>query len=62
VPALLSISEGIHHILAPEPIGGLLMNFIVLGLAIIFECFSRYFAIKKFRHVKGKRGLLGGRA
>ncbi|HEX2238070.1 MAG TPA: hypothetical protein VHJ19_06915 [Gammaproteobacteria bacterium] len=34
------------------------MNFIVLGLAIIFECFSWYFAIKKFRHAKGKRGYL----
>jgi hypothetical protein len=34
------------------------MNFIVLGLAIISECFSWYFAIEEFRHVKGNKGYL----
>jgi hypothetical protein len=40
VGAGTSIYKGIHQILASEPIGGLLMNFILLGLAIIFEGFS----------------------
>jgi cation diffusion facilitator family transporter len=56
IGAGLSIYEGIQHILEPEPMGGLLTNYIVLALAIIFESFSLYFALREFHHVKGDKG------
>jgi cation diffusion facilitator family transporter len=58
VGAGISLYEGIHHVLVPEPVGSFLMNYIVLGLAIIFESFSLYFAVKEFTHDKGEKGYL----
>lgn len=54
----LSIYEGVHHILAPAPTGGLLTNYIVLGLAMIFESFSLYFAVREFHHTRGEKGVI----
>ena len=58
VGAGVSIYEGVHHILHPEPASNPLVNYIVLGLAMVFEGFAWYFAFREFSAVKGKRGFL----
>lgn len=51
-----SIYEGIHHLLHPESVKNPLVNYIVLGLAIVFEGGSLWVAIRVFKHAKGSRG------
>jgi len=55
IGAGISVYEGIHGILDPHPIKNPLINYIVLGLAMIFEAFAWYFAWKEFKKVKGDR-------
>jgi len=50
----ISIYEGIKHLQNPEPITDPSINYIVLGLALIFEGAAWYFAFKEFSKVKGK--------
>ncbi|CAB5082907.1 Cation transport protein [Olavius algarvensis associated proteobacterium Delta 3] len=52
----ISIYEGIHHVRHPQPIQNPLINYVVLGLAIIFESGALYFAVKEFRKAKGDLG------
>lgn len=54
VGAGVSIYEGIQHILHPEPMTSPLVNYIVLGLGILFEGASWAFALNAFRKTKGK--------
>jgi cation diffusion facilitator family transporter len=54
----ISIYEGIKHLQHPEPISNPLINYIVLGLAMIFEGAAWFFAFKEFTKVKGKWGYL----
>ena len=54
----ISIYEGIHHILHPQVMKNPLMNYIVLGLAIVFEGAAWMFALKTFRQTKGKMGYI----
>ena len=49
----ISIYEGIQHIRHPEPIRSPLINYIVLGLAIVFEGGAWYFAFREFNRVRG---------
>ncbi len=56
VGAGISIYEGIHSLMDPHPIENPSVNYIVLGLAMIFEAFAWYFAWKEFRNIKGERG------
>ena len=56
VGAGVSIYEGIHHVLHPEPIHNPTVNYIVLALAIVFEGFACYFAVKEFQKAKGDMG------
>lgn len=58
VGAGISMYEGIHHVLAPAHGGSFLVNYIVLGLAIVFESFSLFFALREFRHARGGKGNL----
>ncbi|MFZ0242926.1 MAG: cation diffusion facilitator family transporter [Desulfobacterales bacterium] len=51
-----SIYEGIHHLLHPQPVKNPLVNYIVLGLAMVFEGGSLWVAVREFNHVKGRRG------
>jgi cation diffusion facilitator family transporter len=53
----MSVYEGVTHIQHPNPIGNPTWNYVVLGLAIVFESISFYFAIKAFRKEKGKQGV-----
>ena len=54
----ISIYEGIQHIKHPEAITNPLINYIVLGLAMVFEGAAWYFAFREFDRVRGRRGYL----
>lgn len=58
VGAGVSIYEGIYHIQHPQVIQNPVMNYIVLGLAIVFEGAAWIFALKAFRRSKGKMGYV----
>ena len=58
VGAGISIYEGVHHILHPAEITSPMINYIVLGLAIIFEAGALYIAVKEFDKARGKLGYL----
>lgn len=50
----MSIYEGIHHMLHPEPISDVHINYLVLLASALFEGASWLFTLSKF---KGRRGL-----
>jgi len=54
----VSLYQGIRHLVAPVPISSPIVNYAVLGLALLFEFGSWSVAIKEFRIAKGKRGYL----
>jgi len=58
VGAGVSIYEGIHHIMNPVPIENPQINYIVLGLAMLFEGAAWFLAFKEFTKSKGKWGYL----
>src|SRR5690606_18225882 len=54
----VSFYEGVTHVLHPEPATNILANYIVLGLAVLFEGYSWSVALKEFRGTKGNLGYL----
>jgi len=56
VGAGVSVYEGILSLRHPHPIEDPRMNYIVIGLAMIFEGFAWFYALKEFRQAKGNRG------
>jgi cation diffusion facilitator family transporter len=54
----ISIYEGIQHIQHPEPISSPMVNYIVLGLALVFEGAAWYFAFREFNRTRGNWGYL----
>ncbi|WP_192178176.1 cation diffusion facilitator family transporter [Mesorhizobium amorphae] len=54
----VSFYEGVMHIMAPEPVANVKVNYIVLGLAFLFEGSSWWVALKEFRKQKGGLGWL----
>jgi cation diffusion facilitator family transporter len=50
----VSFYEGIVHILEPEPARNISVNYIVLGLSMLFEGGSWFVALKEFRRAKGR--------
>ena len=54
----ISIYEGIKHFQHPEPISNPMINYVVLGLAMVFEGAAWVFAFKEFNRVKGKWGYI----
>lgn len=50
--------EGVIHILHPEPIENPLVNYVVLGLCMVFEGGSWFVALKEFRRSKGNLGYI----
>jgi len=54
----ISIYEGVHSLLNPSPITDSFINYIVLGLAIIFEGAAWLFALREFKQAKGKWGYI----
>ena len=57
VGAGVSIYEGIHKALHPEPITDAYINYVVLGLAIVFEGGAWWIAYKEFNVLRGKLGF-----
>lgn len=58
VGAGVSLYEGIHHMIHPEQIESPYINYIVLGLAIVFEGGALLFALKEFNRSRGKLGYI----
>ncbi len=58
VGAGVSLYEGVHHVLHPRPIENPLVNYVVLGLSILFEGGSWAVALKEFGRRKGRMGYL----
>ena len=54
----ISIYEGIRHLMHPQPIGSPHINYIVLGLAMVFEGAAWLFAMRAFKTHKGHRSYL----
>ena len=51
-----SIYKGISHLISPTPVKNLYVNYIVIGLAAVFEVGSSYVGFKEFVKTKGKWG------
>ena len=58
VGAGVSLYEGVLHLMHPAPIKDPMINYIVLALAMLFEGFAWYFALREFRKTKGKLGYI----
>lgn len=54
--AIVSIYQGILHIIHPEEMQDPMINYIVLGIATLCEGFSWTVALRTFRKMKGKMG------
>jgi cation diffusion facilitator family transporter len=54
VGAGLSIYEGVDHIISPQHVENPTVNFVVLGLAMLFEGAAWLFAMREFSRAKGK--------
>jgi len=54
----VSLYEGIRHVIHPAEITNPMVNYIVLGIAIVFEGGAWFFAFKEFGKVKGKHGYI----
>jgi cation diffusion facilitator family transporter len=53
----ISAYEGLLHILNPRPIENPLWNYVVLGLAIVFEGLSFFVAFRAFQAAKGEEAF-----
>ncbi len=58
VGAGVSIYEGVHALSGPREIENPLVNYVVLGLAMLFEGAAWLFAFKEFTSAKGKWGYI----
>ncbi|WP_321367859.1 cation diffusion facilitator family transporter [uncultured Desulfuromusa sp.] len=54
----ISVYEGIHHLLHPQPATSPLINYLVLTLAMIFEGTAWFFALREFNKSKGGNGYI----
>jgi cation diffusion facilitator family transporter len=55
IGAGVSIYEGIHRLQSPHPIEHVRINYIVLGIAMLFEGSAWIMAWREFRHTRGQR-------
>lgn len=58
VGAGISIYEGIQHLLHPQPIEDPVVNYVVLGAAMVFEGAAWFFAFREFTRAKGRWGYV----
>ncbi len=54
----MSIYQGWQHVLHPEPISNVTINYVVLGLALVFEFGALYVAFKEFNASRGNMSIL----
>ena len=57
----VSVYEGVHKVLHPEPVENAWVNFAVLGASVVFEGLSFRVAWKEFRATQHRRRLGAGR-
>ncbi len=58
VGAGVSLYEGVVRVMSPHPVENVIVNYIVLGFAMVFEGGAWFFALKEFDRVKGSRGYI----
>ncbi len=58
VGAGVSLYEGVHHIRHPKVVANPMINYIVLGLSMIFEGAAWIFAFREFERQRGERGII----
>ncbi len=58
VGAGVSIYEGIQKIIDPHPIANININFVVLGLALVFEGVAWWIAYRAFENYRGRRSFV----
>ncbi len=58
VGAGVSLFEGFRHLQHPEPMEQVVVNYLVLGFAVLFEGTSWALALRAFTRAKGKWGLV----
>lgn len=54
----ISLYEGVNHLRHPEPISSYLINYVVLGLAVVFESAAWWFAYREFNRRRGEFSML----
>jgi len=54
----ISLYQGIQHVIHPAEIINPMINYVVLGLAMVFEGAAWYFALREFNRTKGETGYL----
>jgi cation diffusion facilitator family transporter len=54
----VSIYEGIHKVMDPQPVSNVMINYAVLGAAMIFESVAWYVAYKEFGRSKGRMSMV----
>jgi len=54
----VSIYEGVHRVLDPQPMTNVYINYIVLGLAVVFEGAAWLMAVKAFSKERAGRGYM----
>ncbi len=54
----ISLYEGIHHIIHPNEISNPIINYVVLGFAMLFEGAALSFALREFKAAKGPLGYI----
>ncbi len=58
IGAGLSFYEGIHALISPKPVENAFVNYIVLGLSILFEGGASVLAVREFFRSKGDMGVV----
>lgn len=56
--AVVALIQGIHKLSDPEPVRNVVVNYVVLGLSIVFEIGSWIVAYREFRAQRGALGWL----
>jgi len=58
VGAGVSMYEGIAKLREPHPVSNVIVNYVVLGFAMVFEAGAWWVALREFRSTKGRHGYL----
>ena len=53
----ISIYEGILHVMHPKTVESPTLNYIVLGIAVVFEGITWYVALREFNRARGDTGI-----
>ena len=54
----MSIYQGVKHLSASEPISNILVNYVVLGFALVFEVGALWVAFQEFNKSRGEQSVL----